>query len=128
MAEKQANRGEYVETGDPRGIIHAEQGSPILPESILLQARVASGDSWEELQAELLSWADWKILSVFADALHWVDELREEEQRTGVIQVIASGLLQGRVDLLDLEGLLYMNLRNSLLKQAVHLTDGIAKA
>ncbi len=128
ITDMRHEKGESSMTNGRQGVIHAESGETLLPKDILLQAQMASGESWDSLQLELMAWPDWKILSVFADALHWVDELRDDELRYAVIQMIGGGLLQGRVTVLDLEGLIYMNLRNSLLKQVIHPSDGIARA
>jgi len=128
MTNMKHQKGESLITNGKQGVIHAESGEALLPKDILLQAQLASGESWDSLQLELMSWPDWKILSVFADALHWVDELRDDELRYAVIQMIGGGLLQGRVTVSDLEGLIYMNLRNSLLRQVIHPSNGIARA
>ena len=128
MTNMKHQKGESLISNGKQGVIHAESGESLLPKDILLQAQLASGESWDSLQLELMSWPDWKILSVFADALHWVDELRDEELRYAVIQMIGGGLLQGRVTVSDLEGLIYMNLRNSLLRQVIHPSNGIARA
>lgn len=128
MTNMKHQKGESLISNGKQGVIHAESGESLLPKDILLQAQLASGESWDSLQLELMSWPDWKILSVFADALHWVDELRDDELRYAVIQMIGGGLLQGRVTVSDLEGLIYMNLRNSLLRQVIHLSNGIARA
>jgi len=128
MKNMKHEKGESIINNGRQGVIRAESGDTLLPKDLLQQAQLASGDSWDSLQLELMSWPDWKILSVFADALHWVDELRDDELRYAVIQMIGGGLLQGRVTVSDLEGLIYMNLRNSLLRQVIYPSDGIARA
>jgi hypothetical protein len=128
MTNSKHEKGESLTTNGKQGVIRAEKGETLLPKDLLLQAQLASGESWDSLQLELMSWPDWKILSVFADALHWVDELRDEDLRYAILQMIGGGLIQGRVTVTDLEGLIYLNLRNSLLRQVIHPSNGIARA